>query len=464
MPKGAAELIHGSKVNLLASLFGPPPSQVSKTPSTNGRGPGKAAPMTPTVCMQFKDQLQQLMEKISSTKPHYIRCLKPNDENKPGLFNRLRTGEQLRYGGVLEAVRVSRSGFPYRMQHTDFFNRYRCVVDNPELPRRISAQHASSGDLCRALISEILKMKSTADATIKKNGLKGNYSVAPDANTSIAEDELQLGKTKVFLRKAPYDLLEAQRSKLLYSVAVKIQSLIRMHLYRRWLVRLRRATLYLQRYFRIVEARVRTKRRIERRKMKRMHETAAQAAVARAAELQAKAEKLAQEVVFKRIAAEAAATAERRNSVKEAEIKAALDKTRAAEDARRKAEEAALLAKSLEEKANEDTLEADLDPDLPASVRAAIARTMANKSFTLGPVFNKSPRWSGKSNFSDDLQLRNPEDSEGDYAQVEISADVKVARLFNKHATKIDKELYKKQFPKAWPAVTLADIFGLDDK
>ena len=460
MPKGAAELIHGSKVPLLAALFGPPPPQVSKTPGSNGRGPGKANSTTPTVCMQFKDQLLQLMEKIATTKPHYIRCLKPNDENKPGSFNRLRTGEQLRYGGVLEAVRVSRSGFPYRMPHTDFFNRYRCVVNKPELPRRISAQNTDSGNLCKALIIEILRMKPNTNNTTKRSS-----DFVSDAFVSVAEDELQLGKTKVFLRKAPYDLLETLRSKLLYSVAVRIQSLIRMCLYRRWLVRLRRATLYLQRYFRIIEARVRTKRRIERRKMKRIHEMAAQAAVARAAELQGKAEKLAQEVVFKRIAAEAAATAERRNSVKEAEIKAALDKARAAEEAKRKAEEAAQLAKSLEEKANEDiSLEVDLDPELPASVRAAIARTMANKSFTLGPVFNKSPRWSGKSNFSDDLQLRNPEESDGDYAQVEISADVKVARLFNKHATKIDKELYKKQFPKAWPAVTLADIFGLDDK
>lgn len=462
MPKGAAELLSESKVALLSSLFEPPLSQNVKNANVNGRGAGKASPTTPTVCMQFKEQLQQLMEKISTTKPHYIRCLKPNDENKPGLFNRLRTGEQLRYGGVLEAVRVSRSGFPYRMSHVDFFNRYRCIVNKSDhLPRRITAQHLDKVELCKSLISEILAKTSTVNVGIPFK--KGD--TLHDCEKPIVEDELQLGKTKVFLRKTPYDLLEARRSKLLYSFAVTIQAIIRMHLYRRWLHRLRNATLYLQRYFRIVEARVRTKRRIERRKMKRLHEIAAQDAVAKAAELQAKAEKLAQEVVFKRIAAEAAATAERRNSVKDAEIKAALEKARDAEDAKRKAEEAALLAKSLEEKAKEDIyLQDQLLPELPASVRAAIVRTMAHKSFTVGPVFNKSPRWSGKSNFSDDLQLRNPEVTEEDYAQVEISPDVKVARLFNKHATKIDKELYKKQFPKAWPAVTLADIFGLDEK
>ena len=73
------------------------------------------------------------MTKIFSTKPHYIRCLKPNDQNVPDNFNRNRTTEQLRYGGVLEAVRVARSGFPVRLTHADFYLRYRPLA-NPYHP------------------------------------------------------------------------------------------------------------------------------------------------------------------------------------------------------------------------------------------------------------------------------------------------------------------------------------------
>lgn len=44
------------------------------------------------------------MGKIHQTRPHYIRCLKPNDQNVPDALDRARLTEQLRYGGVLEAV------------------------------------------------------------------------------------------------------------------------------------------------------------------------------------------------------------------------------------------------------------------------------------------------------------------------------------------------------------------------
>jgi len=44
--------------------------------------------------------------------------------------------EQLRYGGVLEAVRVARSGYPVRLIHPEFYARYRCLAASlpPSLP------------------------------------------------------------------------------------------------------------------------------------------------------------------------------------------------------------------------------------------------------------------------------------------------------------------------------------------
>lgn len=59
------------------------------------------------------------------TRPHYIRCIKPNDNAEPDEVSRVRVMEQLRYGGVLEAVRVARSGYPVRLPH-----KVRCVDGN----------------------------------------------------------------------------------------------------------------------------------------------------------------------------------------------------------------------------------------------------------------------------------------------------------------------------------------------
>ena len=116
------------------------------------------------------------MESISSTTPHYVRCLKPNDKNIPDEFVRKRVAEQLRYGGVLEAVRVARSGFPVRLPHAEFVRRY-AALGPPLL----------------------------------KGDRKGCASLI-EAFASDNSDAYQLGLTKVFLIKNAHDSLETARS------------------------------------------------------------------------------------------------------------------------------------------------------------------------------------------------------------------------------------------------------------
>jgi len=78
--------------------------------------------------LRSAQQLSHLLQKIDTTGPHYIRCLKPNDKAQPNLLIPKRLAEQLRYGGVLEAVRVARSGYPVRLIHDEFFERFRALV------------------------------------------------------------------------------------------------------------------------------------------------------------------------------------------------------------------------------------------------------------------------------------------------------------------------------------------------
>jgi hypothetical protein len=69
---------------------------------------------------QFRDSLKELVAYISLTRPHYVRCLKPNDTHQPHSFEHKRVTEQLRCGGVLAVVRVSRAGVLVRMKHGQF--------------------------------------------------------------------------------------------------------------------------------------------------------------------------------------------------------------------------------------------------------------------------------------------------------------------------------------------------------
>lgn len=43
-------------------------------------------------------QLQSLMETLSTTEPHYIRCVKPNNVLKPAIFENFNIIQQLRCG------------------------------------------------------------------------------------------------------------------------------------------------------------------------------------------------------------------------------------------------------------------------------------------------------------------------------------------------------------------------------
>ncbi|CAJ1329265.1 unnamed protein product, partial [Effrenium voratum] len=81
-----------------------------------------------SVSGEFRQQLQELLQQIERTEPHFIRCIKPNpknqafvdgDSSKP-FFHRPSVAEQLSYQGVLAAIKVARAGFPVRFWHVEF--------------------------------------------------------------------------------------------------------------------------------------------------------------------------------------------------------------------------------------------------------------------------------------------------------------------------------------------------------
>ena len=77
---------------------------------------------------QFRTQLIELMKIVNKTAPHYIRCVKPNDAKRSNTFDTKMSLEQLTYAGVFEAVKIRKSGYPFRLLHRAFVARYRCLA------------------------------------------------------------------------------------------------------------------------------------------------------------------------------------------------------------------------------------------------------------------------------------------------------------------------------------------------
>ena len=58
----------------------------------------------------------------------YCRCIKPNQKQKPFMFDSEFVVKQLRYTGMVEAIRVRRQGYSFRPFFSDFIREFRGIA------------------------------------------------------------------------------------------------------------------------------------------------------------------------------------------------------------------------------------------------------------------------------------------------------------------------------------------------
>ncbi|KAF7215867.1 myosin-IIIb isoform X2 [Nothobranchius furzeri] len=77
-----------------------------------------------TVASYFRYSLMDLLSKMVVGQPHFVRCIKPNDDRQALRFFKERVMLQLRYTGILETVNIRRQGYSHRIPFEEFVNRY----------------------------------------------------------------------------------------------------------------------------------------------------------------------------------------------------------------------------------------------------------------------------------------------------------------------------------------------------
>uniref|UniRef100_A0A803YNR3 Myosin IH n=2 Tax=Meleagris gallopavo TaxID=9103 RepID=A0A803YNR3_MELGA len=120
-----------------------------------------------TVATQFKNSLMSLIEILMSKEPSYIRCIKPNENKEPGMFDDCLIRHQVKYLGLMEHLRVRRAGFAYRRKYEHFLQRYKSLC-----PATWPHWHGPAAEGVERLIKHI--------------GYK--------------PEEYKLGRTKIFIR------------------------------------------------------------------------------------------------------------------------------------------------------------------------------------------------------------------------------------------------------------------------
>uniref|UniRef100_A0A7N8WY74 Myosin X, like 1 n=1 Tax=Mastacembelus armatus TaxID=205130 RepID=A0A7N8WY74_9TELE len=200
-------MLKDSRLDFIYDLF-------EKVGSRNNEEKMGTARRKPTVSSQFRDSLHALMATLSVSNPFFIRCIKPNMEKNPNVFDPEIVLNQLRYSGMLETVKIRRAGFPVLLLNSFPFE---------ELPR-------------------------TTDLLTKYDKTK---------------TEWQLGKTKVFMKESLEQRLEKDRDEVRRQAAMIIRAHLLTFSAKKHFKRVRASVITLQKHFR---RHIQRRRFVKRRK------------------------------------------------------------------------------------------------------------------------------------------------------------------------------------------------------
>uniref|UniRef100_A0A9J7XV26 Myosin IXAb n=1 Tax=Cyprinus carpio carpio TaxID=630221 RepID=A0A9J7XV26_CYPCA len=167
----------------------------------------------PSISAQFSVSLNKLMETLGQSEPYFVKCIRSNAEKLPLRFNEALVLRQLRYTGMLETVRIRRSGYSVKYSFQEFAHHFRVL-----LPADF---HASQTGIRQFLQS----------VDLETNGH-------------------QVGKSTVFLQERLRQRLQDQLHQEVLRRIVCLQRSFRTQQERRRFCRQRRAATLLQRWWR----------------------------------------------------------------------------------------------------------------------------------------------------------------------------------------------------------------------
>jgi len=80
-----------------------------------------------TITNQFRQSLNSLIDELDKSQLYFIRCIKPNEENRAKNWVEKKIIDQLNYCGIISALELARQSYPIRMLKKDFIVKYEPV-------------------------------------------------------------------------------------------------------------------------------------------------------------------------------------------------------------------------------------------------------------------------------------------------------------------------------------------------
>ncbi|KAG2439820.1 hypothetical protein HYH02_010454 [Chlamydomonas schloesseri] len=257
-----AGLCAASSAPLVRELWAPEPepaagSNGAANGAAGGGGKQQSQFQFRSVSSVCRRQLAELMGALSALQPHYVRCIKPNPSGAAGQFNPGYSLQQLRCGGVMEAVRIACAGFAYRRPYAAFLEHFWQLCPEPvhALRRRLAeappprrqppaASQQQGGEQTQGsglAAFEVSELRAAAEAVLRA---AGQWAGGPGG--AAAPPGSHLGHTKVFLRTTAAAAMERQRVAAVSAAAAVVQAHWRRLRQQRWYAALRQATVVIQ--------------------------------------------------------------------------------------------------------------------------------------------------------------------------------------------------------------------------
>uniref|UniRef100_A0A667Y0H6 Myosin IXB n=1 Tax=Myripristis murdjan TaxID=586833 RepID=A0A667Y0H6_9TELE len=164
----------------------------------------------PSISAQFQTSLTKLLETLGRAEPFFIRCIRSNAEKVREMhLDEALVFQQLRYTGMLETVRIRRSGYGAKYTFQEFIEQFRVL-----LPKDTAAS------------------KEVISVLFEKMGL--------DPTT------YQIGKTKVYLKEPERQQLQDTLHKDVMRKIIFLQRWFKARLQRKEFLDMRQAAILIQ--------------------------------------------------------------------------------------------------------------------------------------------------------------------------------------------------------------------------
>uniref|UniRef100_A0A8B9JKV1 Myosin IXb n=1 Tax=Astyanax mexicanus TaxID=7994 RepID=A0A8B9JKV1_ASTMX len=167
----------------------------------------------PSISAQFQTSLVRLLDMLRKAEPFFVRCIRSNAEKREMQFDEDLVLKQLRYTGMLETVRIKRSGYGAKYTFKEFTDEFRVL-----LPKKASTPQKEIPNLLR--------------------------------RTGIDDSSFQIGKTKVFLKEVDRQKLQETLHREVMRRILILQRWFRACLTRKHYLMKRKAIVTLQRSWR----------------------------------------------------------------------------------------------------------------------------------------------------------------------------------------------------------------------